>query len=271
MRRRATGYHEVSDLTLVSTILGPHDVHVWYRTTGGADTLDARETDLSDLSSDERARCARFAFARDRRDFAAAHVLIRTHLSHYADVAPAAWTFDALPDGKPFIVCSSGEPTLTFNLSHTHGFVACAIAGGGEVGIDVESFDRALDGREIAARYFSKAESDWLDACEARERAIRFIELWTLKEAYIKAIGRGLSHPLNAFGFAFEGKHHIRFSPPPDAEASAWTFTLFAPSPRYRMAVAVGTTPSVRGSMVARSADGTATEAIRGSEVRSEK
>ena len=243
----------------VSTILGPRDVHVWCRTTGDADMLDARETDL--LSSDERARCARFAFARDRRDFAAAHALLRTRLSHYADIAPAAWTFDALPDGKPFIVSSSGEPTLSFNLSHTHGFVACAIAGGGEVGIDVESVDRALDGRTIAARYFSKAESDWLDACDARERAIRFIELWTLKEAYIKAIGRGLSHPLNAFGFAFEGERHIRFSPPPDTQASAWTFALFAPSARYRMAVAVGT--SVRGSMVARSADGTVTEAIR--------
>jgi 4'-phosphopantetheinyl transferase len=252
----------------VSTVLGPHDVHVWCRTTGDGDTLDARETDLSDLSSDERARCARFAFARDRRDFAAAHALLRTRLSQYADVGPAAWTFGALPGGKPFILSPSGAPTLAFNLSHTHGFVACAIAAGGEVGIDVESVDRATDGRRIAARYFSKAERDWLDACDPRERAIRFIEHWTLKEAYLKAIGRGLSYRLNAFGFAFEGERHIRFSPPPDTEASAWTFALFAPSARYRMAAAVGATPSVRGSIVARSADGTATEAIRNSEVR---
>jgi len=264
MGRRATGYHEGPDLMPPSAALGTHDVHVWYRTTEGADAFDARETDLSDLSSGERARCVRFAFERDRRDFAAAHALLRTQLSNYADVAPAAWTFDAPPDGKPFIV-SSGEPTLAFNLSHTRGCVACAIAAGGEVGIDVESADRALDGRKIAARYFSTAECDWLDACAARERAIRFIELWTLKEAYIKAIGRGLSHPLNTFGFAFDGERDIRFCPPPDAQASAWRFALFAPSARYRMAVAVGPTPSVRGSMVARSADGTVTEAIRGS------
>jgi 4'-phosphopantetheinyl transferase len=252
----------------VSTILGPHDVHVWCRATGDGDTLDACETDLSDLSSDEHARCARFAFARDRRDFAAAHALLRTRLSQYADVSPAAWTFDALPGGKPFIVSASGAPTLAFNVSHTHGFVACAIAAGGEVGIDVESVDRATDGQRIAARYFSKAESDWLDACDARERAIRFIELWTLKEACVKAVGRGLSQPLNGFGFAFEGERHIRFSPPPDTQASAWTFALFAPSARYRMAVAVRATPSARGSIAARSADGTVTEAIRESEGR---
>lgn len=253
----------------VSTILGPHDVHVWCRATGDGDTLDACETDLSDLSSDEHARCARFVFARDRRDFAAAHSLLRTRLSQYTDVGPAAWTFDALPGGKPFIASASGQPALAFNLSHTHGFVACAIAPGGEVGIDVESVDRALDGRRIATRYFSKAENDWLDACDGRERAIRFIELWTLKEAYIKAIGRGLSLPLNGFGFAFEGERHIRFSPPPDTQASAWTFALFAPSARYRLAVAVEATPSVRGSIVARSADGTVTESIRESAVRS--
>lgn len=253
----------------LSTFLGPHDVHVWCRTTDDGNTLDARETDLTDLSADEHARCARFAFGRDRRDFAAAHALLRTRLSHYADLSPAAWTFSALPGGKPFIVSASGRPTLAFNLSHTHGFVACAIAAAGDVGIDVESVDRATDGRRIAARYFSQAESDWLDACDARERTIRFIELWTLKEAYIKAIGRGLSQPLSGFGFAFEGERHIRFSPPPDTQASAWTFALFAPSARHRMAVAVGAEPPVRGSIAARSAEGTIVEAIRRSEVSS--
>jgi 4'-phosphopantetheinyl transferase len=250
---------------LTSTILGSHDVHVWYRTTGSADVVDARETDLSDLSPDERARYSRFAFARDRCDFAAAHALLRTQLSLYADVAPASWAFNALPDGKPFIDSSSGHVGLTFNLSHTPGLVACAIGRGREVGIDVESVDRALDGRTIATRYFSQVESDWVNACDARERAIRFIELWTLKEAYIKAIGRGLSHPLHTFGFRFERERHIQFNPPPDIEASAWTFALYAPSPRYRMAVAVETTPSTAGSMVARSADGTVTEPIRNS------
>jgi 4'-phosphopantetheinyl transferase len=259
VRRRTTGYHQGSGLT--STILGAHDVHVWHRTTDSADALDAYETDLSDLSPDERARCARFAFARDRRDFAAAHALLRTQLSRYADIRPTAWTFDARPGGKPFIV-SSGESALAFNLSHTHGLVACAIARCGEVGIDVESVDRALDGRKIAARYFSKVECEWLDACDARERAVRFIELWTLKEAYIKAIGLGLTHPLNAFSFTFADERRILFNPPPDIEASAWTFALFAPSAQYRMAVAFKTAPR-RGSIVARSADGAVTDAIR--------
>lgn len=245
----------------VSPILGHHDVHVWYRTTGVTGTLDDRDRDL--LSQDERARCARFVFDRDRRDFAAAHALLRASLSHYANVPPAAWTFDARPRGKPFIVSCSGQPALSFNLSHTHGFVACAIAASGDVGIDVESIDRSADGPKIAARYYSQAENDWLDACDPRERSIRFIELWTLKEAYIKAIGLGLSHPLNAFGFAFEGEYDLRFCPPPDTQASAWRFALFSPSERCRIAIAARTGSSARGSIVARSTDGLVTEAIR--------
>jgi len=238
-------------------------VHVWCRATGAGDLDDAHDADLRHLSADERARCARFIFARDRRDFAAAHALLRDRLSHYGGVDPAAWTFDAAPGGKPFIVSATGEPALAFNLSHTRGFVACAIAGAGDLGIDVESIDRAADGRAIAERYFSASECDGLDACETRDRAVRFIELWTLKEAYVKAIGRGLSHPLDAFAFTFEGDRGLRFHAPEDAQASAWTFALFAPSPQYRMAVALGAAPLPHGSLVARFVDGTVAQAIR--------
>jgi 4'-phosphopantetheinyl transferase len=238
-------------------------VHVWCRATGDGDRNDAHDTDLRHLSADERAQCDRFIFARDRRDFAAAHALLRDRLSQYGGVDPAAWTFDTAPGGKPFIVSASGEPALAFNLSHTRGFVACVIAAAGDLGIDVESVGRALDGRRIAERYFSTSECDWLDACDARERDIRFIELWTLKEAYIKAIGRGLSHPLDAFAFTFEGDQGLRFHPAHDTKASAWTFALFAPSPKYRMAVAVGSAALQHGSLVARSADGTVARAIR--------
>lgn len=216
----------------------PVVVHVTCRDTeslGGAEL----DTDVSLLSADERTRHARFVFARDRRDFAAAHALLRRQLSMHADVTPDAWTFEVAPDGKPHLSRSCVGADLAFNLSHTRGLVACAIGHGADIGLDVESIDRVVDGRDIVAHYFSPDEVELLDACDATERPARFTELWTLKEAYVKAIGRGLSHPLDRFGFAFDGARGIRFTPPPDAQATQWTFALLKPSVRHRLAVAV--------------------------------
>ena len=213
-------------------------VHVAYRDTERL-TDSALSADLSVLSTDERTRHARFVFARDRRDFAAAHALLRRRLSMHAAVPPGAWAFEVEPGGKPHLDRSRFALDLTFNLSHTSGLAACGIAHGVDIGVDVESIDRAVDGQEIAARHFSAEEIEQLSGCDAAERQARFIELWTLKEAYVKAIARGLSHPLNDFGFAFDGKRGIRFMPPPGTQATQWTFVLLAPSVRHRLAVAV--------------------------------
>jgi 4'-phosphopantetheinyl transferase len=213
-------------------------VGVAYRDTESLDEMSLA-ADLSLLSVGERARHARFVFAQDRRDFAAAHALLRRQLSMHAHVPPDAWTFDATPEGKPYLSDSLSGQGLAFNLSHTRGLVACAIGRDVDIGLDVESIDRTVDGRDIVARYFSPDEFRQLEDCNVADRPARFIELWTLKEAYIKAIGRGLSHPLDCFGFAFDGERGIRFIPPPDVPATPWTFALLAPSVRHRLAVAV--------------------------------
>jgi 4'-phosphopantetheinyl transferase len=195
---------------------------------------------LALLSQEERARHDRFVHARDRRDFAAAHALLRRVLSTYDDTSPAAWAFEATPAGKPRIARrEAGGPGLTFSLSHTRGFVACAVARGMDVGVDVESIDRGADGREIARRYFSAAEAARLDACPDAERAARFVELWTLKEAYVKAIGEGLSVPLDGFSFAFDEAGHITLEKPVRERGVYFTFALMTPSPRTRLAVAI--------------------------------
>jgi len=213
-------------------------VDVTYHDTKSLDetSLDA---DVSLLSVGERARHARFVFAQDRRDFAAAHALLRRQLSMHAHVPPDALTFDATSEGKPYLSDRLISRGLAFNLSHTRGMVACAIGRDVDIGVDVESIDRTVDGRDIVARYFSSGEVRLLDDCDVADRPARFIELWTLKEAYIKAIGRGLSHPLDCFGFAFDGERGIRFIPPPDVPATPWTFALLAPSVRHRLAIAV--------------------------------
>jgi 4'-phosphopantetheinyl transferase len=105
--------------------------------------------------------------------------------------------------------------------------------------VDVESLGRAVDGDDIAERYFSPPEVAGLQELAGVERGTRFIELWTLKEAYLKAIGAGLFNPLNDFGFELKESSALVFNAPPDAARADWQFALFAPSASHRLAVAV--------------------------------
>jgi phosphopantetheine--protein transferase-like protein len=214
--------------------LGPGEVHVWFRTTGSTGAADVQAARAT-LSGAERQRADRFHFTEDCRDYTLAHDLLRRALSTYRPVAPDGWRFQADGAGKPFL---ADDPKLSFNLSHTRQLVACAIAAGPPVGIDVERAVRVLDAAAIAGRYFSSDESAALARCGDEDRTMRFVELWTLKEAFVKAVGAGLAMPLDAMSFALD-QGQIVFEPPPGYAASEWHFALFAPSGEGRMAVAV--------------------------------
>ena len=212
------------------------DVALWYCHTGSLG--DADLTSWGALLSDgERARRDRFLFAEDKRDFIASHALLRRALSQYGGVAPAEWRFEANGFGKPAVVAEqAGEPPLAFNLSHTRGLVACAITRGASVGIDVERCERSVAGSEIASRYFAASEIRQLQMCPPDQYPTRFLELWVLKESYIKAVGSGLSLGLHSFSFEFQGDSDLRFTPH-DA-GRGWQFWLMA-LPESRLAVAV--------------------------------
>ena len=216
--------------------LAADEVHVWCRFTAAIpdDELSALAEQLSPC---ERERCRRFVVAQDRRDFTAAHALLRRVLSLHGGKLPSEWKFETNRYGKPRIA-SAEAPALLFNLSHTRGLVACAVAIGAELGIDVEAIHETALPREIASHFFSQTELRQLAACSPADYAHRFIEFWTLKEAYIKAIGTGLSHPLDSFSFSLDGNGDIQFSAR-DTRESEWRFALITPDPGYRLAVAV--------------------------------
>ena len=215
----------------------PHDVHVWYQATDALDDA-AIAAAVSVLSDDEREQYGRFHFARDARDYAAAHALLRLTLSRYDDLAPERWRFDKDAGGKPFLVDPGALFRASVSLSHAHGMVACAVTTEGDVGVDVERTDRAVNVDGIAARFFAPAEAAHLERLDGEARRSRFFDLWTLKEALVKALGTGLAASLASLAFTVDAGGGISFDAPSELAAHAWQFGLSSPGPRHRLAVA---------------------------------
>jgi 4'-phosphopantetheinyl transferase len=134
-----------------------------------------------------------------------------------------------------------GTPRLAFNVSHSDGLIACLVGLDREIGIDVENRGRARRALEIAERFFSATEAAALRRVAENERHTRFLEYWTLKEAYLKARGTGLRLPLESFSLHVEEGAPIRisFDPRLDDDPASWQFALFHPTPRHLLAVAL--------------------------------
>jgi 4'-phosphopantetheinyl transferase len=178
--------------------LTPTDLHVWRV------ALDQAEDDVAHLraglSADEQARADRFHFDRDRRRYAVARGGLRALIGRYLDRAPGDLLFEYGPQGKPRLAPLSGQMPLHFNLAHSHEMALYAITLAGEVGVDIEYTQRQVrDIDQIAARFFSANENAVYCALPALDRRAAFFRCWTRKEAFIKAIGEGLSHPLDRF------------------------------------------------------------------------
>ena len=172
------------------------------------------------LDESERARAARFVFPRNRVEYTAAHVLVRRALAATTGHPAAAFRFEAGAHGKPTAWIGGTMAGVHFNLSHTRGMVAVAVAPF-EHGLDVEPLDRTVN-LSIAGRYFCPEEIAWLGGLPEERRGEGFLRLWTLKEAFIKATGLGLSQELDGFWFQVFPPA-IRFKDIADNQA-AWRF-----------------------------------------------
>lgn len=152
----------------------------------------SERADPASLSSDEQARADRFVYDRHRHAYIAARVGLRERLGQILGASAVDVAFQYGPQGKPSI--ADGP---CFNLSHS-GDVAClAIHPTAPLGVDIEAFRSVEDG--IAERFFSPTEVAALHTLPAEDQRAGFFRCWTRKEAVIKALGGGLSIPLDAF------------------------------------------------------------------------
>lgn len=194
---------------------------------------------LSLLDSGERVRHAAFISEPARQQFLAGRALVRTCLSRYGGLSPHEWRFRANRYGRPFVDERCGPSGLYFNLSHTEGMAVCAIAGFGEIGVDVERCDRHAAIEELGETVLAPAELAQLSALTGAERQERFYRFWTLKEAYLKARGVGLSLPMNDIRFDLSGMlPSVAFAGVVDDAAARWSFRMIAPGAGHIVAVA---------------------------------
>ena len=216
------------------------EAHVWY---GDPDVLvnsELAEAYGELLSDEERVQAKRFQFETDRRQYVFAHALLRVVISRYIQCTPTEIGFRRNYYGKPALAYPEGSK-LEFNISHTPGLAICAVGNGCSVGVDVERMRRNVDELGLARRYFSQSEYAQLKYAPAACREQLFFRLWTLKEAYIKARGIGLSIPLADFSFEFPANESptISFARTIDDLPSMWHFSSVALTERHHAAVAL--------------------------------
>ena len=192
------------------------------------------------LSAEEAAQADRFFFEKDRRLYLVARAMLRTVLSGCLKCDPRGLVFRRNGYGKPFLAGPAGSP-LQFNLSHSGGLAVCAVTLDHEIGVDVEDRERRVEELELARRFFAPAEAGALEPLPAVVRRDAFFRYWTLKEAYIKARGMGLSMPLESFIVSFGNGRApaISFADPRSDRPEEWQLAEFRLGERHQVALAV--------------------------------
>jgi len=221
-----------------SSKLKPKEVHIW---TIPLDRTHPSVDLYQYLSEEEIKRAERFHFDRHRRRFAVSHNALRGILAGYLDVHPTDIEFGHTSHGKPWLSGIFKESGIFFNLTHSHELGVTAVTMEGEVGVDVEYIKVIGDIDGIATRFFSAVEQVAFLDLSSTHRITGFYNCWTRKEAFIKAIGEGLSHPLDQFDVTLtpgEPARFLRIGEDAD-EAQYWTLEQIKSEPDYIGAVAL--------------------------------
>ena len=222
-----------------------NECHVWYcfpeEITDEVILAEYR----SILSIEERDKCERFYFEKDQHSYLVSHAFLRKVLSSYCDVLADEWRFTCNRYGKPDISADIRCPPMKFNLSHTDGMSVVAVTLNAACGVDVENITRRSKMLAVAERMFAEAEVNVLRSCDDSNMQASFFDYWTLREAYVKAIGTGLGGSSKDFYFTVDEQNQgnrearLYFVESEPKDKISWVFTLLSPSLEHVIAVSV--------------------------------
>jgi 4'-phosphopantetheinyl transferase len=224
---------------LIDWDLGPADVHVWSASLEVATA--ALKSFEKILCAIEMERARRFRFEQHRTRFVAGRCLVRTLLSHYLHTEPAKLEFAYGPYGKPCLSGAFAKSHLNFNLAHSEDLAVFAITRAGAIGVDAERIRPLTGADELVARFFSERESAAFQDLPREQKAVAFFNLWTRKEAWLKATGEGIGHLLNVVEVSFLVGEPLRFLslPRQPRTAASWILHDFSPRPGFVGALAI--------------------------------
>lgn len=227
--------------------------HIPHTTT---DTSDAHQVDirilrLSDqtpteealnwLSVEERRQANAFARTPAKNRYLQVRAAVRYCLSQYTGGTPQQLVITRSEEGKPEL--AAPWHGLHFNLSHCDDLLALAITRTAKIGIDVEKIALRRPWQAIAERYFHPSEVAELLQLPEQQQAAVFFQLWTLKEAFFKATGSGISTGLDKAAFSINSCHDNsithRFADELGQEEQHWQFFSWQSASQYQLALAL--------------------------------
>jgi 4'-phosphopantetheinyl transferase len=215
--------------------LSMRQIHVWTLRTNTPCNEIARFEEL--LAPDERSRAAQFRVSRPRESFILTRAALRHLIGQYLGQRPSSVSLQNGPHGKPTL---SHNSELQFNVTHSGEMAAIALTQGCDIGIDIEQIRLFPDLEQVATRSFCYEEAAEINSLPAGERERAFFACWTRKEAYIKAIGVGLSRPLDTFRVAAkpDASENLLFLEDATNTSESWTLRDLQLGPDYAGAIA---------------------------------
>ena len=193
------------------------------------------------LAPAERERAARFHFPRDRNRFIAGRGALRQILGRYLQTDPIKLQFTYGPHGKPALAQGAEESGLQFNLAHSGGLALLAVTRSGKIGVDLERVRALKDAEGLVTRFFCPREIAAFQGLPEDQKPAAFFNLWTRKEAWLKAIGEGIGHSLNRVEVSFLPGEPARLLTLPEGPhaAARWNLRDLAPAPGFAAALAI--------------------------------
>ena len=216
-----TGLADGGTGAMLSEHLG-HEAHVWLLRPETVRDPERLTGAAAMLSVEEAHAHRRLRFDDARRLYLISHAMLRAVLSRYAAVDPVAWQFSRNAYGRPEIAMPAPDFPLRFNLTHTPGLVACVVTRAIDCGVDAEMIRTRRHMMGVAARMFAAEEVQQLRMLDGDARRHRFFIYWTLREAYGKALGRGLAGLGRDFRFLRDGDARWRMQ----GGTGGWQFTV---------------------------------------------
>jgi 4'-phosphopantetheinyl transferase len=206
------------------------DIHLWAVKLVGSPELEDNLVRL--LSLDEKRRACRFCQASLRRNFTLSHGILRVLLGQYLHLEPVEVDFRYGSTGKPSL--SAQTSRLQFSMTHSDQFVVYAFANDCELGVDIERVTAFPDMDAVAAEFFCPEEYSELVDVDPTQRNAAFFNCWTRKEAYVKALGGGLSIPFDGFRVSLRpGYPAVLARSYEHSHEQSWHMHHLTPAPGY--------------------------------------